>query len=167
MTTVKSPLAHSLSSPTASPSTDTLGLGTTQGQRGAELVAALKAELTPTPELRALTSFKGRVGAGIVMRLSHSKRPFMNFLVARPAAFQLEIERSIPKGKSSVKIVEVAAGLSPRGLNLAKALPNIEIIEVDLPSVVAEKQSRFLKANISIPSNLSWRGADLGVAPLP
>src|SRR5690349_2433530 len=135
MTNVQSPPSRSLSSPTATPTVDTLGLGTTQGQRSAELVAALRAELMPTPETKALTSFKGRIGAGIVTRLSHSNRPFMNFLVARPASFQILIESYISKTRPQVKIVEVAAGLSPRGLYLARALPDAQIIEVDLLEV--------------------------------
>jgi O-methyltransferase involved in polyketide biosynthesis len=158
--------ATTTSSPTAAQTPDTFGLGTTQGQRSAEMVAAFRAEVMPSPETKALASMKGRITAGVVMRLARSKLSMFNFIVARPAAFKVIIENNIPKDKADIKIVEIAAGLSPRGLYLARALPNAQIIEVDLPGVVKEKESRYRKAKIDIPSNLSWRGADLGVTPL-
>ena len=153
------------SSPTAVPTPDTFGIGSTQGQRSAEMVAALRAELMRNPETEALTSFRGRVMVNIMMRLVPA-RHFLHFIVARPTAFQDIIENNIPKEKLGAKIVEIAAGLSPRGLHLARALPNAQIIEVDLPGVVAEKQKRLHKAKINVPQNLTWRGADLGTTPL-
>ncbi len=154
-----------LSSPTAVPTVDNFGIGTTQGQRSAELVAAMRAEMMPSPEATALSKFSGRMAAGIVMKLSHNKT-MMNFIVARPTAFQQLIENNLPRDKQSIKIVEIAAGLSPRGLHLARLMPNVQIIEVDLPGVVKEKQLRLQKGGIEIPANLSWRGADLGATPL-
>jgi O-methyltransferase involved in polyketide biosynthesis len=157
--------AAKVSSPTAAPTTDSYGIGTTQGQRSAELVAALRAELNPSPEATALCRFSGRMAAGIIMRLVHN-RTMLNYIVARPAAFQRVIENNLPRDKQNIIIVEIAAGMSPRGLFMARAMPHAQIIEVDLPGVVKDKQARLKKGEIAIPPNLSWRGADLGVTPL-
>src|SRR5688572_15475777 len=102
--------ANTMSSPTAAQTPDTFGLGTTQGQRSAEMVAAFRAEMAPTPETKALVSMKGRITAGVVMRLARSKLTMFNFIVARPAAFKVIIENNIPKNKADITIVEIAAG---------------------------------------------------------
>lgn len=71
-------------SPTAQPSHDSLGLGKTPGQRGAEIIAGLRAELFPSPEHRALSRFGSRMIAMLVTRLE--KRPeALNYIVVRPA----------------------------------------------------------------------------------
>jgi O-methyltransferase involved in polyketide biosynthesis len=143
--------------------TDSFGIGKTQGQRKAELVAALRAEFQSSAESRAMSKSSARIAAGVMIRVSREKT-FLNYLLARPVAFRSVIEARMPKG--AVKIVEIAAGLSTRSLHMARALPNAEIVEVDLPDVVADKQQRYAKAGIEIPENLSWKTADLGVTPL-
>jgi O-methyltransferase involved in polyketide biosynthesis len=151
---------------TAQHTPDPIGIGSTQGQRTAELVAAFRAEVIPSPEHLALISFKGSMLSAVFSRLVSSKGPF-NFIIARSATFQHVIEQSnILADKPKIKIVEVAAGLSPRGLQLARTMPQAEIVEVDLPEVVREKQARYRRAKIEIPPNLTWRAADLGVTPL-
>jgi hypothetical protein len=46
---------RSKASPTALPSSDVLGLGRTSGQRGAEIMAGVRAEITPSPITIALS----------------------------------------------------------------------------------------------------------------
>ena len=63
-------------------------------------------------------------------------------------------------------LIEIAAGFSPRGILLAKEIPDLTVIEIDLPDVVEEKQKRLERGEIQIPPNISWKSADLGVEPL-
>jgi len=42
----------------------------------------------------------------------------------------------------------------------------LQVIEIDLPDVIQEKQKRLEKGGISIPPNILWKSADLGVQPL-
>ncbi len=49
---------------------------------------------------------------------------------------------------------------------MARKLPHIHFVEIDLPGVVDEKLSRLQAANITIPPNIEWQRADLGVTTL-
>jgi O-methyltransferase involved in polyketide biosynthesis len=76
----------------------------------------------------------------------------LNFIAARP---------------EGMTVVDIAAGFSPRGIQLANAYPDIQVIEIDLPDVVRDKQLRLKNArNITVPRNISWKSADPGVTPL-
>ncbi len=151
---------------TAQETPDTVGLGRTAGQRTAEIFAGLRAEMMPSPETAALSRLSGRVIARLLMRLG--KQELFNFVPIRLGGFKGLIEQALPPGApAGTVIVEVGSGFSPRGLQLARAMPNAEVIEIDLPDVVEEKQARLQKIREqALPPNLSWYGADLGMTPL-
>jgi O-methyltransferase involved in polyketide biosynthesis len=151
--------------PTAQPSPDTMGLGSTSGQRGAEILAGLRAELYPSPETLALSRFGSRVIAQIFMRLERSEAA-LNYVAVRPGTMTELAKRALAAVTEPPVIVDIAAGFSPRGLQLAAALPNARVIEIDLPGVVQEKQGRLKRGRYNIPPNIEWRAADLGVMPL-
>lgn len=151
--------------PTAQPSPDALGLGRTSGQRGAEILAGLRAELLPSPVTQALTRFGGQVTARLIMKMEKNKAS-LNFVAARLEGITELVRRSLPQSDHLV-LVDIAAGFSPRGWQLAQKFPQARVIEVDLPDVVRDKQTRLQKAKaVTFPANLEWRDADLGVTPL-
>jgi O-methyltransferase involved in polyketide biosynthesis len=150
---------------TAQITRDTVGLGRTPGQRGAEVIAGIRAELTRSPEAAALCRTGGRIFARVLIRLGQS-RDIFQFIPARMEAMSAMIGRSIPKDKPDPLIVEIASGFSPRPLHIAREFPQATVIEVDLPDVVAEKQRRLKYGGIPIPANLGWLTADLGVSNL-
>lgn len=166
MTQLPSLQPSSVPSPTAQVTTDSLGLGHTSGQRGAEILAGFRAEKYPSPDTLALSRLSGRVIARLLMRLASSDAP-ANFTAARFVIIESLTRRALPANVECPFIVEIAAGMSPRGLSLARKLPHAQIIEVDLPDVIQEKQERLRRAkNLEIPANITWLSADLGVTPL-
>ena len=154
-------------SPTALPSSDQLGLGRTSGQRGAEILAGLRAELIPSPTTKALARFSGQLVARLMIQvMGRGNVPGMNYIAVRTSSLAALIKEFIADQKD-VLLVEIAAGFSPRGLELALALPQAQVIEIDLPDVVQEKRKRLEKGrDVTIPPNLSWREADMGVVSL-
>jgi O-methyltransferase involved in polyketide biosynthesis len=149
------------------PSKDSYGLGKTPGQRGAEILAGVRADQSPTPETLALAKFSGRIVARLMMGMIRDKLP-LNFTLARPMVIDGLIRRSLPEKRDDLVFVDIGAGLSPRGITLAREIPGIRVIEIDIPEVIEQKQGRLKRArNITIPSNLSWIAADLGSTPLP
>lgn len=152
------------SSPTAQVTTDQLGLGRTQGQRGAEILAGLRAELMPSVESSALARFSGRVAARIVLGIVSDRR-LLNFVPVRLGGMTALTEHYLPPEKENPLVVDIAAGFAPRGVHLAQANPNMRVIEIDLPDVIRDKQRR-LKKSMTLPENISWQAADLGVTPL-
>jgi O-methyltransferase involved in polyketide biosynthesis len=155
-------------SPTAQLTPDVLGLGRTSGQRGAEIMAGIRAEVTPTPVTIALSRMSGRIAARLMRAISIGVPPeTVNFLSVRSGGITALLKEEIQHIKDQLLIVELAAGFSPRGVELAQSLPNAEVIEVDLPDVVHEKKKRLQKVQtLKLPTNLQWREADLGVVPL-
>ncbi|NDJ59846.1 MAG: hypothetical protein GYB67_01905 [Chloroflexi bacterium] len=153
---------------TARPSFDSMALGRTPGQRGAEILAGLRAELMNTPEAAALSRLSGRIVARIIRSLLGGNPSGINFVLARLYTNKELIRRALPPDNQPATVVEVAAGFSPRGFEMAREHPHTQIIEVDLPDVVEEKQKRLRRArNLeALPPNLSWLSADLGVTPL-
>jgi O-methyltransferase involved in polyketide biosynthesis len=84
----------------------------------------------------------------------------------RPRIFEVLLNEAL-EGVESPLIVEIASGLSSRGVTLVAQMPQAEYIEIDLPDVIQAKRERLQKArDVKIPSNLTWREADLGVVPL-
>lgn len=154
-------------SPTARVSPDALGLGRTAGQRGAEILAGLRAELFPNPETLALARWSSRMIANVFVRLEPSKAA-LNFITVRPNGMSELVKRVLLADEQKERIVvDIAAGFSPRGIQLAKDFPDVQVIEIDLPDVVRDKQLRLKNARtLTIPPNLSWKAADLGVTPL-
>lgn len=161
------PVSEKKASPTALSTSDKMGLGRTSGQRGAEILAGLRAELLPSPTTKALARFSGQLVARMMMQvMGRNNAAGTNFIAVRTAAFEALIKAFIIN-QENVLLVEIAAGFSPRGLELAQALPQVQVIEIDLPDVVREKKKRLLKArDVTIPSNLTWREADMGVVTL-
>lgn len=155
-------------SPTAQPSKDVLGLGRTSGQRGAEIMAGVRAEMTPSPVTIALSRTSGRIAVRLMRAMSIGVPVgTLNFLSVRTGGITALLRDAIKDVKSDLCIVELAAGFSPRAIELAQTLPNAEVIEIDLPDVVREKKRRLEKVRtFALPSNLQWREADLGVVPL-
>jgi len=140
-------------------------LGRTAGQRTAEIFAGLRAEILPSPETIALSQMSGRLAARLMMKLA--KPELFNFVPVRLGGFTGLIRQMLTRDGGSALLVELAAGFSPRGLQLAQAFPFLEVIEIDLPDVVNEKQKRLRHIpNLQLPPNLSWRAADLGKIPL-
>jgi O-methyltransferase involved in polyketide biosynthesis len=143
---------------------DKLGMGRTAGQRTAEVFAGLRAELLNTPEAIALASRGGHIAAQVIKSLGSKKA--LNFVPVRQGGFTGLIKKSLGKDAKGKVLVEIAAGFSSRGIALAKEIPDLQIIEIDLPDVNEEKQKRLEKGKIAIPSNITWKSADLGVQPL-
>jgi O-methyltransferase involved in polyketide biosynthesis len=163
---VNEPQPFTQPSRTVVTSKDNYGLGKTPGQRGAEILAGFRAEQSPTPETLALAKFSGRVVARLMLGMLRDSMP-LNFTLARPMVIDGLIRRALLKQTGDLVFVDIAAGLSPRGLILAREIPGIQVIEVDLPDVIEQKQQRLKRArNIDVPQNLHWIAADLGVTPL-
>jgi O-methyltransferase involved in polyketide biosynthesis len=47
-------------------------------------------------------------------------------------------------------------------LHLARNYPQADVVEIDLPSVIAEKKRRLKSGGIAVPPNLRWIEANLG-----
>lgn len=149
----------------AQPLYDRSNLGRTSGQRTAEIFAGLRAELLPSSETIALSQSSGRMIARLMMKLA--KPELFNFVPVRLGGFTRLIEQALPRDGGASLVVDLAAGFSPRGLRLARAFPFVEVIEVDLPDVIEEKQKRLQRIpSFQPPPNLTWQAADLGKTPL-
>ncbi|MBZ0294357.1 MAG: class I SAM-dependent methyltransferase [Anaerolineae bacterium] len=148
---------------TAQHSPDRVGLGRTAGQRTAEIFAGLRAEMNPTPETEALSRLSGRLTARLLMRMA--KPELFNFVPVRSGGFLGLIEEELDGQPATV--VEIAAGFSPRGIQLAREHPELNVIEIDLEDVIEEKKNRLNKiSKFEKPANLTWYSADLGVTRL-
>ncbi|NDJ53903.1 MAG: hypothetical protein GYB68_12585 [Chloroflexi bacterium] len=151
-------------SETALPSEDPLYLGRTAGQRGAEILAGIRALVLNSPTARTLSKPRGRVIAQMMMTLLPHNTAGLNFLGVRTSSMAELVKVAIQDMAGPTTIVEVAAGFSPRGLELAFELPEVQVIEVDLPDVVQDKRRR-LRA-LDLPPNITWKEADLGQVTL-
>jgi O-methyltransferase involved in polyketide biosynthesis len=141
-------------------------LGRTSEQRSAEIVAALRAVVEPSPEANALSSMKGRAFARFLLRFV-SDKAIINATPVRQLCMTKLLQRILRKSPNTVTVLEVASGFSARGLRVARDFPQVRVVEVDLPAVVEEKRQRLERAgNIHIPSNISWISADLSKTPL-
>lgn len=78
---------------------------------------------------------------------------FDRYTMARHRAFELQLSAYQPTA-----VIEIAAGLSSRGLSFGERQPNLAYLEVDLPDLLAEKQARLSK--VKQPSNLALLAAD-------
>jgi O-methyltransferase involved in polyketide biosynthesis len=135
-------------------------LGRTSGQRTAEIFAGLRAELLPSPLTAALSRTSGRIAARLLMRLA--KPELFNFVSIRLNGFTALVQQALPQNTVDATLVDLAAGFSPRGWQIAQAMPYLQVIEIDLPDVIAEKQKRLRQlSRVHAPLNLSWIAADL------
>ncbi len=140
---------------------DKMALGHTPSTRSAELVAGARAILLNTDETNALSKMSGRIVSRFLTDIDR-KSNVLWFFPARMLAIEELTSRYLPEDKPGMLLIDLAAGFSPRALNLAKQYPQAQVIEIDLPDVVEEKKKRLEKGKISIPDNLSWIPADLG-----
>ena len=70
------------------------------------------------------------------------KADLESMLLARHRVIDHLLSRAIRSGEVE-QVVEVAAGLSPRGLRIRRRFPNISYIEADLPGMVESKRARI------------------------
>jgi O-methyltransferase involved in polyketide biosynthesis len=143
---------------------DVLGMGRTAGQRTAELLAGLRAELLHTSETNALARISGRIAARLITTLGSKK--ILNFIPVRLGSYTGLIKRSLGNQVAGKVLVELGSGFSPRGIQIARDLPELRVIEIDLPDVVTEKKRRLEKGRIPLPSNWTVKAADMGVEAL-
>lgn len=66
-------------------------------------------------------------------------------LLARHRSLDFLLERAIAEGRVS-QVLEVAAGLSPRGLSFTRQHPELRYIEADLPAMAARKRQALERA---------------------
>jgi O-methyltransferase involved in polyketide biosynthesis len=138
---------------------DPLGLGRTAGQRGAEIIAGIRAELMRTPETQALSKLSGRLTAKTMMALE--REGMFNYIPARFESMT-QLALHLAPFSSGLVLTEVAAGFSPRGIHLARRIPEAQVLEIDLADVILEKRRRLERhPEILVPRNLHWRAADL------
>lgn len=81
-------------------------------------------------------------------------KDFHAFLRLRHHAFEARMERIAPD-----LIIEIAAGLSPRGLTYAQRWPEAQYVELDLPNMVAEKKARL--RSVQLPPNYHLAETDI------
>ena len=67
------------------------------------------------------------------------------FLLARHRLIDLLLEAEIAAGRIG-QVVEIAAGMSPRGLRLARRHPQLTYVEADLPPMARRKRAALLEA---------------------
>lgn len=79
---------------------------------------------------------------------------FNQFLFIRHRAFEDRLDTMVPD-----MVIEIAAGLSPRGITYSRSWSNSSYIELDLPNMVAAKQARM--KNIELPSNYHLAETDV------
>ncbi|NWF69871.1 MAG: class I SAM-dependent methyltransferase [Chloroflexi bacterium] len=137
-------------------------LGRTQGVRGSsEIMAGARADLTPSPFTLALSSLGGRITARTIMNMAMSKAA-IHYLAARIPSLE-EIVRRALNARESALLVDLAAGFSPLGLQIADEMPQVQVLEIDLPAVLQEKRKRLQKGrHLTIPPNIEWLEANLG-----
>ncbi|MDW8300333.1 MAG: hypothetical protein RML95_13450, partial [Anaerolineae bacterium] len=113
-------------SPTARESSGILGLGRSGGQRSAEMLAGVRAELMPKPEYLAMTRPAGRVIGGMLLRLARNDQPKLNVVIARPEIFRHLATQHLA-GKTDAHYVELASGFLPRPWQLANEFPQLRV----------------------------------------
>ncbi len=80
-----------------------------------------------------------------------SGRPNLDMmLLARHRALDWMLEREIAAGRVA-QVIEVAAGLSPRGLTFARRHPELVYLEADLPDMAAHKRRALDDAGLRGP----------------
>jgi hypothetical protein len=111
------------------------------------------AELFDTPEGRLLFGSARRL-IGHLGRIAPSLPWHLEFLYLRHRAFEARLRELEP-----TFVLEVGAGLSSRGLTLARQWPDTIYVEVDLEGVVLEKNRRL--TTTPLPENYSLAACDL------
>lgn len=149
------------------PMPDGFALGVSQGQRSAEIVAAVREERMPSPETKALSRWSARIFNKLVFGLlrKNNKEALLNYFFIRNEGMKLLSENALRDEENAI-FVDIASGFSPRALFLARELPHVRVIEIDQDSVIQEKKRRLRSGRIELPENLEFISADLGRTPL-
>ncbi|MFZ6026177.1 MAG: class I SAM-dependent methyltransferase [Chloroflexota bacterium] len=151
---------------TSKPSWDWLRLGRTAGMRSAEIVAGLRTLPLASTKDEALSTPMGRWFAHLLINLTNDAAS-INATSGRHICMTHLALQALNHGSSPRVIVELAAGFSARGLQLAQAFPQADVIEVDLPDVVEAKSARIARlTGGNLPGNLRWVSADLSTVQL-
>lgn len=160
-------VANMLNNPsTQSPTREeALTLGLTQNTSGSEFQAGMRAELTPSPLTRALTSMRSQIVAQTLITLLRY-REAMHFVSARIPMLQEVIRRGIPPHQTAPVIVDPAAGFSAVSIELAQKMPRAVFVDLDLPEVMRTRLSRLQKANLALSPNIKSMEANLNQTPL-
>lgn len=149
------------------PELDKLNIGRTSGQRMAEIVAGVRARMYPTPYTRALSSRGGDLIARILQQMSPNTAA-LNLPAVRTLSLQRRTEEAIERSNSDEKLyLDLAAGFTPRGIDMLQNDPSLRLIEIDLPDVTKEKQQR-LKRLITpeMKERVEFIASDLGYSSL-
>lgn len=88
----------------------------------------------------------GRVGAARGRALDRLGAPRVeSFLLARHQLIDHLLVEAIEAGRVG-SVVELAAGLSPRGVRMTRRFPALDYVEVDLPGMAARKRERLARS---------------------
>ena len=150
---------------TVKTSSDIYGLGRSGGQRGAEILAGLRAISTPTPETKALSTMMGRLITRTLLSMVRNKGG-VNLVFARSKTIEDRIREEL-QANATFTHIELASGLAPRTLTLAREFPQATIIDLDQPDVIQAKQERVRSSALPLPDNLKFVSMDLGTEDLP
>ena len=101
----------------------------------------------------ALATPQGKRAGRWFHRLTRTIRAFSGvqldtMLVARHKGIDGELARAIDAGKVG-QVIELAAGLSPRGTTFCKRYPKLTYIETDLPTMMALKKRLLDQAGLT------------------
>ncbi len=103
----------------------------------------------------------GRVGAVRGRALDRVGAPrFETFLLARHQLIDHLLVEAIEAGRVTT-VVELAAGLSPRGLRMTSRFPSVDYVEVDLPAMAERKRKRVLRNGSGRSGRLRVEAADV------
>ena len=81
-------------------------------------------------------------------------KDFHRYLFIRHRAFEERLDATVPD-----MVIEVAAGLSPRGLTYARRWARTRYLELDLPNMVAAKRKRL--QSLRLPPNYHLAETDI------
>lgn len=103
-----------------------------------------------------MTSQKGRLLYHALSPLNHLMERVAGFniesvLLARHRAIDLRLQELIEQGKIT-QVIEIAAGLSPRGQQFARRYPQLNYVEADLPKMASRKQ-KLLRQHRALGAN--------------
>jgi len=82
-----------------------------------------------------------------------------SFLLARHRLIDHLLVEAVESGRIGT-VIELAAGLSPRGLRMTTRFPRLTYVEVDLPAMAATKRERLRRSGSS-SARLSVESADV------
>lgn len=81
-------------------------------------------------------------------------KDFHKFLFIRHRSFEDRLDAIVPD-----MVIEIASGLSPRGMTYARHWPATRYVELDLPNMVAAKRAR--QSGVPLPENYQLAETDI------